>query len=145
VVGFGPARADLERAARERVLFTGALEHRHLSHLWPLADVSVTPSVFPEAFGMVAAEAAACGSPPLVARHSGLASVAEGLEAEYPPKHRDLASFTRADADDLAAKLDAILSLPREEWQLVSAAARRAAVGRWSWEHVAALLLSRHG
>ena len=146
VVGFGPARAKLERQARHlRVLFTGPLEHRHLRHLWPLADVSVTPSVFPEAFGMVAAEAAACGSPPLVARHSGLGAVAAGLEAEYAPKHRDLASFASGDADDLAAKLEAILALPREEWQLLSAAARRAAVGRWSWEHVAALLLSRHG
>jgi glycosyltransferase involved in cell wall biosynthesis len=146
VVGFGPARAKLEGQAKHLgVLFTGALEHRHLRHLWPLADVSVTPSVFPEAFGMVAAEAAACGSPPLVARHSGLAAVAEGLEAEYPPKHRELASFAPGDADDLAAKLNAILALPRDEWQLVSAAARRAAVGRWSWEHVAALLLSRHG
>ncbi|HZG96323.1 MAG TPA: glycosyltransferase family 4 protein, partial [Mycobacteriales bacterium] len=84
VVGFGPARRALEAAASDRVLFTGALEHRHLRHLWPLADVSVTPSVFPEAFGMVAAEAAACGSPPLVARHSGLAEIAAGLEAEYP-------------------------------------------------------------
>jgi glycosyltransferase involved in cell wall biosynthesis len=146
VVGFGPARAKLEGQARHlRVLFTGPLEHRHLRHLWPLADVSVTPSVFPEAFGMVAAEAAACGSPPLVARHSGLAAVAEGLEAEYPPKHRELASFARGDADDLASKLAAILNLAQPEWQLLSAAARRAVVARWSWERVAALLLSRHG
>ena len=54
-------------------------------HLLPLCDVAVVPSIFPEAFGMVAAEAAAAGCPPLVARHSGLAEVAEGLEAEYPP------------------------------------------------------------
>ena len=50
-------------------------------------------SIFPEAFGMVAAEAAAAGSPPLVARHSGLAEIAEGLEQEYPPALRHLASF----------------------------------------------------
>ena len=145
VVGFGPAREELEAAAGERVLFTGALEHRHLRHLWPLADVSVTPSVFPEAFGMVAVEAAACGSPPLVARHSGLATVAEGLEVEYPKRHRGLASFVPGDVQDLRSKLAAILALPRPEWDEVSAAARRAAVERWSWEHVAALLLSRHG
>jgi glycosyltransferase involved in cell wall biosynthesis len=145
VVGFGPAREELEAAAGERVLFTGPLEHRHLRHLWPLADVSVTPSVFPEAFGMVAAEAAACGSPPLVARHSGLVAVAEGLEAEYPERHRGLASFAREDADDLRSKLAAILALAPAEWEELSAAARRAAVERWSWERVAALLVSRHG
>jgi glycosyltransferase involved in cell wall biosynthesis len=127
------------------VLFTGALEHRHLAHLWPLADVSVTPSVFPEAFGMVAAEAAACGSPPLVARHSGLAEIASGIEAEYPPAHRDLVAFRPGDADDLAEKLRALLVLPREERARLGEAARRAVVGRWSWERVAALLLSRDG
>jgi glycosyltransferase involved in cell wall biosynthesis len=145
VVGFGAAREELERAAGERTLFTGALEHRHLRHLWPLADVSVTPSVFPEAFGMVAAEAAACGSPPLVARHSGLAAVAGGLEAEYPPELRELASFVRADAGDLRRKLEKILGLPEDQWLELAAAARRAAVKHWSWERVATLLLSRHG
>jgi glycosyltransferase involved in cell wall biosynthesis len=145
VVGFGPAREELERAAGERVLFTGALEHRHLRHLWPLAEVSVTPSVFPEAFGMVAAEAAACGAPPLVARHSGLAEVAEGLEAAYPEEHRALASFKPGNAADLAAKLEAILALPRQEWARLSSAARAAAVERWSWETIAALILSPRG
>ena len=86
VVGFGDYRAELEEmATADRVLFTGPLEHRHLVHLLALADACVVPSIFPEAFGMVAAEAAAAGCPPLVARHSGLAEVAEGLEEEYPP------------------------------------------------------------
>jgi glycosyltransferase involved in cell wall biosynthesis len=142
IVGFGPERASLEQAAGERVLFTGALDHRHLAHLWPLADVSVTPSVFPEAFGMVAAEAAACGSPPLVARHSGLAEVAAGLEAEYPARFRDLVSFAPGDADDLRGKLAAILALGPEERAILGAAARRAVVRRWSWDTVAAALLA---
>ncbi|MBD0290106.1 MAG: glycosyltransferase family 4 protein [Thermoleophilia bacterium] len=142
VVGFGPARRELEAAAGERVLLTGPLEHRHLAHLWPLARVSVTPSVFPEAFGMVAAEAAACGSPPLVARHSGLAEVAAGLEDEYPQEHRSLASFASGDADDLASKLERVLALPEPEWARLSAAARRAAERRWSWEGVAGAILS---
>ncbi|HVD65704.1 MAG TPA: glycosyltransferase family 4 protein [Gaiellaceae bacterium] len=145
VVGFGPAREALERRAGDRVLFTGPLEHRHLRHLWPLADASVTPSVFPEAFGMVAAEAAACGSPPLVARHSGLAEVAQGLEATYPEEYRALASFAPGDARDLAVKLAALLALPRSEWARLSAAARAAAVERWSWETIAALILSPRG
>ena len=33
---------------------------------------------------MVAAEAASCGCPPVVARHSGLAEIAEGVEAHLP-------------------------------------------------------------
>ena len=94
---------------------------------------------------MVAAEAAACGSPPLVARHSGLAEIAEGLEAEYPAEHRDLAAFANGDVDDLAGKLAAILALPASERRLLGAAARRAAESHWSWERIAALILSARG
>jgi glycosyltransferase involved in cell wall biosynthesis len=140
IVGFGDYREQLERDAPEGTLFTGPLEHRHLVHLLPLADVSVVPSIFPEAFGMVAAEAAAAGVPPLVARHSGLAEIAAGLEAEYPPDLRDLASFQ----GDLAPKLRRLLELPGETRRELGAAARRAAVKRWSWSSVSERLLSLH-
>jgi glycosyltransferase involved in cell wall biosynthesis len=142
IVGFGPARAELEAAAGPDVLFTGPLEHRHLANLWPLADVSVTPSVFPEAFGMVAAEAAACGSPPLVARHSGLAEIAAGLEEEYPAHLRHLAAFERGDADDLARRLAELLTLPAADRAAISVAARRAVERRWSWAGVADAILA---
>jgi glycosyltransferase involved in cell wall biosynthesis len=141
IVGFGDYRKELELIAPPGTLFTGPLEHRHLVHLLPLADVTVVPSIFPEAFGMVAAEAAAAGSPPLVARHSGLAEIAEGLEAEYPAKHRHLASFANGDAGDLAEKLNELLGLPPATRAELGAAARRAAVERWSWTSVAARLL----
>ena len=141
VVGFGPYRPALEALAPPGTLFTGPLEHRHLVHLLPLADVTVVPSIFPEAFGMVAAEAAAAGSPPLVARHSGLAEVAAGLEEEYPERLHGLASFETGDASDLRAKLERILALPRQEHEELARAARSAVVAKWSWASVAARLL----
>jgi glycosyltransferase involved in cell wall biosynthesis len=141
IVGFGDYRTELERIAPPRTLFTGPLEHRHLVHLIPLCEVTVVPSIFPEAFGMVAAEAAAGGSLPLVARHSGLAEVAEGLAAEYPPEHRALTSFEAGNVEDLAAKLERLLALPPADRRTLRDAARRAVVERWSWERVAARLL----
>ena len=141
VVGFGDYRAELEALAPPRTLFTGPLEHRHLVHLLPLADAAVVPSVFPEAFGMVAAEAAAAGALPLVARHSGLAEVAAGIEAEYPEPYRRLVSFEPGSAADLEAKLRALLALAPSERAELGAAARRAVVARWSWTHVAGQLL----
>ena len=141
IVGFGDYREELERLAPPRTLFTGPLEHRHLVHLLPLADVTVVPSIFPEAFGMVAAEAAAAGSPPLVARHSGLQEIAEGLEAEYPPEYRHLTSFATGDVGDLTAKLRELLVLPREEHDRIAQAARKAVELRWSWAEVAVRLL----
>ena len=142
VVGFGDYRERLEEMAPERVLFTGPLEHRHLVHLLALADACVVPSIFPEAFGMVAAEAAAAGCPPLVARHSGLAEVADGLEAEYPLELRDLTSFTSGDAADLRRNLTRLLSLSAAERDAIREAARRTAVERWSWASVADRLLA---
>jgi glycosyltransferase involved in cell wall biosynthesis len=141
IVGFGDYRHELEAVAPGRTLFTGPFEHRHLANLLPLADVAVVPSIFPEAFGMVAAEAAAAGCPPLVARHSGLVEIARGLEDGYPPRHVSLASFATGDVDDLREKLRAVLALPAEERAELGAAARRAAVARWSWASVANRLL----
>jgi glycosyltransferase involved in cell wall biosynthesis len=141
VVGFGDYRAELEAIAPPGTLFTGALEHRHLAPLLPLCDVAVVPSIFPEAFGMVAAEAAAAGVPPLVARHSGLAEVAAGLEEEYPAERAPLASFSNGDVADLRDKLAALLALPDEDRAALGETARRAAVSRWSWASVARRLL----
>ena len=142
IVGFGGYRKELERLADPaRTLFTGPLEHPHLVHLLALADACVVPSIFPEAFGMVAAEAAAAGCPPLVARHSGLAEVAAGLEEEYPEGLRHLAGFATGDAADLREKLRRLLELTPAERAAVSTAARRAAVERWSWAGVAERLL----
>lgn len=137
VVGFGDARRELEAMAAGGggdTLFTGALEHRHLKHLLAFADVSVVPSIFPEAFGMVAAEAAAAGCPPLVARHSGLAEVARGLESEHATAPW---SFHSNDVADLRAQLSRVL----ESNGALRAPARRAAVKLWSWAGVARKLL----
>ena len=142
IVGFGDQRAELEGVAGAETLFTGPLEHRHLVHLLPLADAAVVPSIFPEAFGMVAAEAAAAGCPPLVARHSGLAEVAAGLEAEYPERLRRLAAFETGNVVDLREKLGELLALPPAERAELRAAARRAVVARWSWASVAERLLA---
>jgi glycosyltransferase involved in cell wall biosynthesis len=142
IVGFGDYRSRLEELAPRHTLFTGPLEHRHLVQLLPLADVVVVPSIFPEAFGMVAAEAAAAGVPPLVARHSGLAEIAAGLEEAYPERHRSLAAFTSGDSIELAEKLHDLVQLSPADRTALGAAARRVAEERWSWKSVAEGLLA---
>ena len=145
VVGFGPERERLERRARAegvRCLFTGPLEHRHLRHLLALADACVVPSVFPEAFGMVAAEAAAAGCPPVVARHSGLAEVAAGLEGALPPDLARLVSFPNGDAAALHDRLAALCALGPDDRALLRATVRHVVEERWSWASVAEQLLA---
>jgi glycosyltransferase involved in cell wall biosynthesis len=133
VVGFGDARADLEAQAPPGVVFTGAMDHAQLQPLVPLAEAVVVPSVLPEAFGMVAAEAAACGVVPIVSNHSGLAEVAAGLGE---------AGITfDGTVDGLAGRLDALLRLPEPERRRLGAVAREAVIARWSWERIARRLL----
>jgi glycosyltransferase involved in cell wall biosynthesis len=146
IVGFGDYRTKLEQQAEGLpVLFTGPLEHRHLVHLAALAGVAVVPSIFPEAFGMVAAEAAAAGCPPVVANHSGLAEIARGLDEDYPRSLRHLASFPNGDTAALKERLNEIISLPEADRAALRSAARDAAVERWSWTRVAHRLLAACG
>ncbi|MDQ3646311.1 MAG: glycosyltransferase, partial [Actinomycetota bacterium] len=130
IVGFGDDRYRLEqRAAGSRVVFTGALSHEQLQLLIPLAETVVVPSVMAEAFGMVAAEAAACGVIPIVAAHSGLAEVAEGLGE---------GSLTfDGTGRDLERALREVLDLPEAERRRRGRVARERAVRLWSWSSVA--------
>ncbi len=141
VVGFGDFREQLEALAPLGTLFTGALEHRHLRHLLPLCDVAAVPSIFPEAFGMVAAEAAAAGVLPVVSAHSGLAEVAAGIGEEVGPDATALLTFPAGDAATLRERLAAILALPPGRRRELGRAARRAVERRWSWKVVAAQLV----
>jgi glycosyltransferase involved in cell wall biosynthesis len=142
VVGFGDFREQLEALAPRGTLFTGALEHRHLRHLLPLCDVAVVPSIFPEAFGMVAAEAAAAGVLPVVSAHSGLAEVAAGIGEEVGPEAAAVLSSPAGDAAALRDRLTAILALPVDRRNELGLAARRAVEHRWSWPVVATRLLA---
>jgi glycosyltransferase involved in cell wall biosynthesis len=141
VVGFGDFREELEAQAPLGTLFTGPLEHRHLRHLLPLCDVAVVPSIFPEAFGMVAAEAAAAGVLPVVSAHSGLAEVAAGIGEEVGPEAAALLAFPAGDSGALRERLASLLALPAERRRELGLAARRAVERRWSWPVVAARLL----
>lgn len=91
---------------------------------------------------MVAAEAAAAGCPPVVANHSGLAEIAQGLDEDYPPTLRHLASFPKGDQTALGQRLNEILALPENDRAALRAAARKAAVERWSWTSVARRILA---
>jgi glycosyltransferase involved in cell wall biosynthesis len=137
----GEALARYERAARclgERVVFTGRLEHDELADVLPACRALVAPSTFPEAFGMVAAEAAACGAVPVVARHSGLAEVAEALAAELPPQASSWLTFPVDDraVEAIAQRLIACLQAPPELMAQARDGLVAVARSRWSWERV---------
>jgi glycosyltransferase involved in cell wall biosynthesis len=135
-------------ALGERVVFTGRLEHEELAELLPACRALVVPSTFPEAFGMVAAEAAACGALPVSAAHSGLLEVSEELARAVPDGAAASLSFP---VDDGAV---AALAQRVVDWlQLAPELRARARAGlvstvreRWSWDRVArGVIAAAHG
>jgi glycosyltransferase involved in cell wall biosynthesis len=121
------------------VEFIGRLEHDEVAELLPGAEALVMPSTFPEAFGMVAAEAAACGVLPVSAGHSGMKEVSKELAAALPGEVAGLVSFPVEEGavEAIAERLNRWLELPERERE----EAREALVGTarrlWSWEGVA--------
>jgi glycosyltransferase involved in cell wall biosynthesis len=126
-------------AAAERIHFTGRLEHDDLPLLLPACEAQVMPSTFPESFGMVAAEAAACGALPLSANHSGMAEVTATLRPALPERLRPLMSFDVGPGAvrEIASKLVEWLELDPAEREEARAALAGEAARRYSWESVA--------
>ncbi|GAC1437383.1 MAG: hypothetical protein NVSMB51_11180 [Solirubrobacteraceae bacterium] len=126
-------------AIGEAAVFTGRLEHSELALLLPACEAQVVPSTFPEAFGMVAAEAAACGTLPISAAHSGLAEVSAQLAASIPAPAAPLLSFTLDEnpIEQLAGKLIAWLDAPEQLREQTREALAAVAREHYSWEGVA--------
>jgi glycosyltransferase involved in cell wall biosynthesis len=124
----------------ERVVVTGRLEHDELAPLLSACEAQVVPSTFPEAFGMVAAEAAAAGALPVSAAHSGLAEVTATLAAAVPEPARPWLSFEVGDGAvrELAGRLVAWLQAPDDLRAQTREALVAVAHERYSWEGVAA-------
>jgi glycosyltransferase involved in cell wall biosynthesis len=121
------------------VEFIGRLEHDEVAELLPGAEALVMPSTFPEAFGMVAAEAAACGVLPVSAGHSGMLEVSRQLMEVLPEEVGRLTSFpVEAGAvEAIAERLTCWLSLPEQERAEAREALVETARRLWSWEGVA--------
>ncbi len=121
------------------VEFIGRLEHDEVAELLPDAEALVMPSTFPEAFGMVAAEAAACGVLPVSAGHSGMLEVSRQLAAALPPAAADLVSFPVEEGavEAIAERLNRWLELSEAERVEAREALVDTARRLWSWEGVA--------
>jgi glycosyltransferase involved in cell wall biosynthesis len=136
----GDAECYLANAgeAFERVHFAGRLEHDDLPDLLPACDALVVPSTFPEAFGMVAAEAACCGVLPLSASHSGLAEVTRALEPALEERLRPQLAFEVGPkaVEQIASRLVDWLMLDRSERPPAAAALSDLARRRFGWEAV---------
>jgi glycosyltransferase involved in cell wall biosynthesis len=124
---------------RERVILTGRVEHDELADVLAVCEAVVVPSTFPESFGMVAVEAAACGTLPISAGHSGLAEVSRALGETLPERVSELTSFAVGpDAVSLiAARAIRWLRTPDDLRDAARGALVRTVATRYSWDGVA--------
>lgn len=135
--------AEAAGGARDSVEFAGRLEYGEVARAVRSSDAMVVPSTFSEAFGMVAAEAAAAGALPVCARHSGLAEVAAVLGAALPEGLEDLTAFDLGPGavPAIAERLNRWLDLDEARRAAAGAALVEAVRSRWSWEGVAESVL----
>ena len=138
------AYAEAARGLDDRVAFAGRLDHAELVDILPAAEAMAVTSTFPEAFGMVAAEAAACGALPVVARHSGLGEVARTLSAAVPEEARGLLTFDLGDGavTELAEALSGWLEAPEDLRARTREAIVEATRERYSWDGVARTVIA---
>jgi D-inositol-3-phosphate glycosyltransferase len=140
VVG-GPSGTDGDRElahARElvarhglgdRVRFVEPQPHHLLSTYYRAADVCVVPSRS-ESFGLVALEAAACGTPVVAAAVGGLRTLVQHGATGYLVDERDPATY--------AARIDEVLGRP--ELAAALGAGARELAGGYTWSTTAARL-----
>ena len=107
----------------DRVRFTDPQPHHLLSTYYRAADVVVVPSRS-ESFGLVALEAAACGTPVVAAAVGGLRTLVEHQRTGFLVDEPNPA--------DYAARIDQILEDPLLDERLSRNAARRARDYTWS-------------
>lgn len=118
-----------ELGVSERIVLQPPVEHSRLVDYYRAADVCIVPSRT-ESFGLVALEAAACGTPVVAAAVGGLRSIVEDGVTGFLVEGRDPLEW----ATSVALLLD--------DPELAASMGIRAAVrsGRWSWCMTAARL-----
>jgi D-inositol-3-phosphate glycosyltransferase len=107
----------------DRVRFTAPQPHHMLSTFYRAADVVLVPSRS-ESFGLVALEAAACGTPVVAAAVGGLRTLVDHGRTGFLVEGRDPAVYT--------AYAEQILANPALADELSAQAARRARDFTWS-------------
>ncbi len=122
---------DLSQALglQDRVRFVPPQAHRELARYYRAVDVCLVPS-HSESFGLVALEAAACGTPVVAAAVGGLRSLVDDDVTGYLVDSRDPA--------DYAAPIAALLTDPARARAMGEAAEARSR--RYGWTMTAARL-----
>ncbi len=137
--------ASFDGKIKDQIIFTGILNHAQLKHLLPCADVQIAPSVFPEAFGMVAIEAMACGVYPVVTYQSAFAEITdeviEVVDANKLPIVKPI--LDKNASHHIAENVLNYFKLQKskEDTQTVQNSLRKVVVDKYSWAGIANIFI----
>lgn len=132
IAGDGPDRIKLAELVnslklKDKVEFSGALQHTELSHLYRRATIFISASL-QEGFGLVLAEAMSCGCPVVAAELPAIRDVIIDGETGILCRQQD--------SEDIALQVCYLLDNP-EKRHVLSQAARKHVVERFDWENIA--------
>lgn len=133
VIGDGETRQALERQAAalglaERVVFTGTVPHEAMPRYLAVGDLVIGASYVSETFGMLLAEALACGRPVVASSWQGYDDVVlDGTTGRR---------FTAQDPAALAAVLRELIADPAERARLAAQGRERVAE-LFAWPKIA--------
>ena len=130
VVGDGKYKEELKACARaagmdSKVILLGDVSHAQVPSYLALADVALIPSIEPEAFGIAAAEAMACGIPVIGSDIGGIPEVLGDTGRLCAPN----------DADALTDAIGSLLA-NRDQTRALGQKARRRVQQKFTWKHV---------
>jgi glycosyltransferase involved in cell wall biosynthesis len=136
--------AEAAREAAGSILIGGRLAHEEVADVMPAADTFAMPSTWPEAFGMVPAESAACGVPPVSADHSGMREVSRRLAEALDPELAALLSFPVGPGavTELTDRICGWLALDPARRREAGLALAKRVDELWSWEGVARAVIA---
>jgi len=122
----------------QRILFTGKLQHEELSNVLPFMDILFMPSLLPEAFGLVAIEAMACGVFPVMSYFSGMKDIVDTASKYLDP---NLMNLMKIDMEnpllDLQKRFPALLDLARKKDASLRNTLRKIVAENFTWNSVA--------
>ncbi|MFN0223728.1 glycosyltransferase family 4 protein [Paenibacillus sp. KR2-11] len=127
--------AELRRLSRRlgvATRFLGTVPHGRMPQVYQGADCFVCPSQGHEAFGLVNAEAMACGIPVIAASNGGIRELVRHGRTGLLVKN-----FRRPEG--YASAIRRVMTSPRQAGRL-AAAGRRAVLRRYTWKRTAARL-----
>jgi len=120
---------------KNRVLFLGRLDHSRLKYLFPCADLTVFPSIIPEAYPLVLMESLSNGVLPVVSYFSGFK---DGLDELEPFLGEDLIDKMKISIDprnritNIISNVSYLFS--KNELDLYSTKLRKVAVENYDWK-----------